>query len=71
MAALLAALLALAAGCATSSTAGVEGALAKGDVRGALLAYERGEHEDRAALAAIARAVLRAALRDPELAVRQ
>ncbi len=66
----LAAVLAL-AGCATSSSAGVEGALAKGDVRGALLAYERGKHEDRAALAAIARAVLRAALRDPELAVRQ
>lgn len=63
--------LALVAGCGASASQGVEGALAKGDVRGALLAYERAEHEDRASLAAIARAVLRAALRDPELAVRQ
>ena len=58
-------------GCGASASQEVRGALAKGDVRAALVAYERIDAEDRASLAAIARAVLQAALRDPELRVRE
>src|SRR5262245_57345898 len=58
-------------GCGASGGEAVRAKLAAGAVRGALAEYDRGGEQDRTQLAAIARAVLQAALRDPAPGVRQ